>query len=277
MEEAVPADRSGLRVLVAEDNAVNARLMELYLGQLGHDSTLVSNGEEAVAAVLARDYDVVLMDAQMPILGGVDATEAIRLLPVVQPRIVAVTASVLAGDRTAFLAAGADEFIAKPVRLTTLAETLAQWLPAAQAAAGPTAAGVGTSSPTGTSGVLDEETVDELRDLGEDAFAQLYRQYLASLDDTVAAVCAAAQAPLGERSEEGSVHRLAHRLKGGSSAMGALRLADICRRLEEAPTGAAADGLLADLVDLRREHALVRAAIGDLLGVGLVVAAVDRT
>jgi CheY-like chemotaxis protein len=112
-----------LRVLVAEDQAVNAHLMALYLQQLGHDSDHVDNGERAVEAVRTGNFDVVLMDAQMPVLGGVDATAAIRCLPGPQPRIIAVTASVLPGDRAAFLAAGADEFLSKPVRLSTLRES----------------------------------------------------------------------------------------------------------------------------------------------------------
>lgn len=252
-----PAGRP-LRVLVAEDNAVNAQLMALYLRRLGHECTHVGDGEQAVAAVLHGTYDVVLMDAQMPVLGGIDATAAIRLLPLAQqPRVYAVTASVLAADRTAFLAAGADGFLTKPIRMGTLRDALDEVAPAptGAAAAGPEQVAV-----------LDPDTVEDLRDLGDEAFAHLYTRYLATLDDAVAAIVAAADLPSWSVDDEGSVPRLAHGLKGSSAALGATGLAEVCHSLETVdPAGLA----LADtLAVLERERARVRAAVTTLLAAG---------
>ncbi|MCZ2835905.1 hybrid sensor histidine kinase/response regulator [Modestobacter sp. VKM Ac-2985] len=258
-----PAGTTGrLRVLVAEDHAVNARLMSLYLDQLGHDCDHVENGEQAVEAVLEGAYDVVLMDAQMPVMGGVDATAAIRALPGPQPVIMAVTASVLASDRAAFLEAGADLFLTKPVRLAVLEQALSPYaiggrttlpaVPVAQAAA------QGEPSP------LDAETVEELRDLGDDGFRHLYGQYVASLESTVAALLAAAGGPAQVAEDEGSMDRLAHRLKGSSAALGALRLAELCQRLED--LGSTLSPAHEDLLStLEEESTRVRSAVRTLL------------
>jgi signal transduction histidine kinase/DNA-binding response OmpR family regulator/HPt (histidine-containing phosphotransfer) domain-containing protein len=249
------APGQGLRVLVAEDHAVNAHLIGLYLRQLGHDCEHVPNGQEAVDAVRNARYDVVLMDAQMPVMGGVEATAAIRSMPGPQPRILAVTASVLASDRTAFADAGADDFLTKPVRLATLDAALERW------GSGRTGQPLAAPAAPEEDGPLEAETVEELRDLGEEGFSHLYRQYAAALDSTVAALLAAdVTAP---DDDEAGVPRLAHRLKGSSAAMGALRLADVCRRLEEADaTSPDWDDALAAL---QEESRLVRAAVEELL------------
>jgi signal transduction histidine kinase/DNA-binding response OmpR family regulator/HPt (histidine-containing phosphotransfer) domain-containing protein len=277
----VPAAASGpaqqsrggrLRVLVAEDHEVNAHLIGLYLGQLGHDCERVANGQEAVEAVQRQAYDVVLMDAQMPVMGGVDATAVIRQLPIAQPRIVAVTASVLAGDRTAFLGAGADEFLTKPVRLATLDATLRRFAPVAgpPAAAPPQPAAVVPVPRPGEvldgeagAGVLDVETVDELRDLGTEAFAHLYGTYADGLPDTLAALAEAAAGGAWSEDDERSVPRLAHRLKGSSAAMGAVHMAELCQLLQNG-TGATPE-LDRALRQLQDEGLRVQAAVTSLL------------
>jgi signal transduction histidine kinase/DNA-binding response OmpR family regulator/HPt (histidine-containing phosphotransfer) domain-containing protein len=243
-----------LRVLVAEDHAVNAELIGHYLRQLGHSGSFVTDGEQAVQAVLADVFDVVLMDAQMPVLGGVDATAAIRLLHRPQPRIIALTASVLAGDRTAFLAAGADDFLAKPVRLAVLAGALEACRPSSL----PIPAAHLPGPPD--AGALDADLVDELRDLGDDAFAHLYDRYLDSLVTTVEALLAAADGGVWSEDDDGSVPRLAHRLKGSSASLGAARLAEVCERLQHMDGSRGVD-VSTVLSELETESRLVRDAV----------------
>jgi signal transduction histidine kinase/DNA-binding response OmpR family regulator len=115
-----------LRVLLAEDNPVNQKVATLLLERLGYRPDVVGNGLEAVTAVTERNYDVILMDLQMPLLDGLEATRRIRaeLPPQRQPRIIAMTANVLSEDRDACVAAGMDDYLPKPVRSQELADVL---------------------------------------------------------------------------------------------------------------------------------------------------------
>ena len=115
---------SGLSILVAEDNGVNQTIVDAMLRQLGHLPTLVGNGREALAALARKDFDLVLMDCNMPVLGGLEATRLLRAgsSGARNPRIpvIALTANAMEGDRENCLAAGMDDFVAKPVGLAIL-------------------------------------------------------------------------------------------------------------------------------------------------------------
>ncbi len=125
-EDTPAGDTPALRILVAEDNEVNQILIRAILDQLGHTCDLVANGELAVQQVQARNYDVVLMDVQMPVLDGVGATRAIRRLPGPAARvpIIAMTANALAEHRAAYLGAGMDDYLTKPVDVGALRRAL---------------------------------------------------------------------------------------------------------------------------------------------------------
>ncbi|MEJ8847910.1 GAF domain-containing protein [Variovorax rhizosphaerae] len=120
------ATRHPLRILLAEDNAVNQKLAMRLLQQMGYRADLASNGIEAVESVQRQDYDVVLMDVQMPELDGLDATRQICALmqPGERPRIVAMTANAMQGDQEMCLAAGMDDYLTKPIRVDRLVEAL---------------------------------------------------------------------------------------------------------------------------------------------------------
>jgi signal transduction histidine kinase/CheY-like chemotaxis protein len=117
--------RHPLRILLAEDNPVNQKLALRLLDRMGYRAEVVENGEEAVAAVEGSTYDVILMDIQMPELDGLEATRRIRRRwPGGTPRIVAMTANAMDGDREACLAAGMDDYISKPIAPEALQATL---------------------------------------------------------------------------------------------------------------------------------------------------------
>jgi PAS domain S-box-containing protein len=113
------ADECPLNVLLAEDNAVNQKVALRFLDRLGYRADAVGNGLEAVASVEARNFDLVLMDLQMPEMDGLEASRQIRArMPAHrQPKIVALTANAMQGDRDRCLAAGMDDYISKPVKL----------------------------------------------------------------------------------------------------------------------------------------------------------------
>ena len=119
--------RHPLRILLAEDNAVNQKLALRLLGQLCYEAQVAGDGRQAIEAVEAGDFDVVLMDVQMPELDGLEATRRIRARWPDRPlRIVAMTANAMAGDREACLAAGMDDYISKPIRSAELTAALAR-------------------------------------------------------------------------------------------------------------------------------------------------------
>ena len=123
------ADRHGLRILVAEDNDVNQRLIDAILGKAGHQLDIVGNGTEALHAMVRQDYDVVLMDIHMPEMDGMETTQRIRSLPdrrKSQVPIIALTANAMQGDRERYLKAGMNEYVSKPIDRHALFETIAR-------------------------------------------------------------------------------------------------------------------------------------------------------
>jgi CheY-like chemotaxis protein len=118
------ASRHPLRILLAEDNAVNQKLALRILQQMGYRADLASNGLEAVESVARQTYDVVLMDVQMPEMDGLEATRRIVANGSQRPRIVAMTANAMQGDREMCLAAGMDDYVTKPIRVDQLVEAL---------------------------------------------------------------------------------------------------------------------------------------------------------
>jgi GAF domain-containing protein/DNA-binding response OmpR family regulator len=132
------AARLPLRILLTEDNAVNQKLALRLLAQMGYRADLAGNGLEAIEAVERQHYDVVLMDVQMPEMDGLEATRRIRNLTgslrenlsgFNQPRIIAMTANAMQGDREMCLAAGMDDYISKPIRIEELVRALSQCQP----------------------------------------------------------------------------------------------------------------------------------------------------
>jgi len=121
------AARTGLNILIAEDNSINARVAVRLLQKYGHKPTLVQNGRMALEALNANAFDVVLMDLQMPDMDGFEATNAIRELEKITGRhipIVAMTAHAMNGDRERCLSAGMDGYVSKPINQQELLDSI---------------------------------------------------------------------------------------------------------------------------------------------------------
>jgi CheY-like chemotaxis protein len=123
---------AGVRVLVAEDNPVNQKLVMRLLERFGCRADAVANGAEALHALATLPYDVVLMDCQMPEVDGYEATAQVRHLERGSGRripIIALTANALEGDRERCLAAGMDDYLTKPLKVDELSRALGRWRP----------------------------------------------------------------------------------------------------------------------------------------------------
>ncbi len=125
-ENILPAT-SNLRILLAEDNLINQKIAVKILGKQGYEPAIASNGKEAVEMWSRGQYNMILMDVQMPEMDGLDATRLIRSRPNDQPVIIAMTANVLQGDRDACIQAGMDDYISKPVNPEELYRQLEKW------------------------------------------------------------------------------------------------------------------------------------------------------
>jgi CheY-like chemotaxis protein len=132
---ATPAVTGAPRIIVAEDNRVNQKVALQYLKNAGFAATVVSNGQEAIDALRQFPYELVLMDVQMPVLDGMEATRRIRQAQAAREpgfareiRIVAMTANAMAGDRELCLAAGMDDYTAKPLTPSGLKVVLENYL-----------------------------------------------------------------------------------------------------------------------------------------------------
>ena len=154
-EESRTEDFRGIRILVAEDNLVNQKLIVTLLKSLGIDPVVANNGEEAVEQRKKGDFDMILMDIQMPVMGGIDATQEILAYEkengLAHVPIIALTANALQGDRERYLKAGMDEYISKPVDMERLKELILHFRKSRKAE---------EESPTGKSEAQGQESVE---------------------------------------------------------------------------------------------------------------------
>ncbi|RPH44352.1 MAG: PAS domain S-box protein [Burkholderiales bacterium] len=237
---------AGLRLLVAEDNPTNRLLVGTRLRRAGHRVDLVENGLKAVEAVRANDYDVVLMDMQMPELDGVGATRAIRALPGPSGRvpIVALTADALPEFRERYMSSGLDDYMTKPIDWPALERVLRRYAPAPTgvarnadapdgqvAAADTTAAAavpivptvptvptvpVGPASTATPAARPDAGPVASMQeDLGEDIWGAVLEIYWPKAAEDLRACRAAMRA-----ADAAALRASAHSLKGASSSLG---------------------------------------------------------
>ncbi len=219
-----------LRVLVADDSAVNQRLLSTILEKEGHAVVLAANGREALAALRGGEFDVVLMDVQMPEMGGFEATAAIRAAEKETGRhvpIVALTAHALKGDREACLAAGMDDYLAKPVRAPALLDALsrvsAQSREAPLLTEPPAVAPVAPSRPS-----FDPEEVLSRVEGDRDLLREIVDLFVEETPGMLAEIRRCA----GE-GDAGGLERVAHRLRGTLLNFGARPAAEAALALEQ--------------------------------------------
>jgi CheY-like chemotaxis protein len=123
-----PSNSVPPRILMAEDNVINQRVGKLILQRAGYTIDLAADGVETLEAHKKQPYDLILMDCQMPIMDGFEASREIRRLPLPQPAIVAVTANALVGERERCLNAGMDDYLSKPFQAEQLVAVVVKWV-----------------------------------------------------------------------------------------------------------------------------------------------------
>jgi CheY-like chemotaxis protein len=222
-------------VLLVEDNELNR---EVALGLLEDAHLSISqaeNGQIAVQMIERDDYDLVLMDMQMPVLDGVAATMAIRSKPRFRSLpIIAMTANVMAGDREKCLRAGMNDHLAKPIDPDKLFDTLLRWIPPHASAAAtfemtpPTGAQLAASGSLVIPGI---DTTTALRRTGGNR--KRYESLLARFADSQSAAPSDIRAALATE-DSTAARRIAHSLKGASANLGVNSLAEIAAKVEAA-------------------------------------------
>lgn len=227
------AQRHPLHILLAEDNIVNQKVTARILERLGYRADIVANGYEVIEALERQRYDVVLMDVQMPEMDGLEAARRIcrRWPKEERPRLIAMTAYALEGDREWCLAAGMEDYITKPVKIEELVDALERSRPMLPPPT-ETEAVAQDSAP-----VLDQSAIDSL-------VAVMDKEVTGVLDvflDNAAKLMSEIEQSARHGSAEG-LKSAAHTLKSSSAMFGAMRLSNVCKELELLGRTGAVDG-----------------------------------
>jgi signal transduction histidine kinase/DNA-binding response OmpR family regulator len=254
-----------IRLLVAEDNPVNQEVAISMLEMLGCRCDLATNGVEVLAALEHKDYDVILMDCQMPEMDGFEATAEIRRREQATSgrhvTIIAVTANAMEGDREQCLRAGMDDYLSKPFSRVQLMEMLNEWCGGhANAAPPPATAEAAAEVGNEESYSLDPGALRNIRSLQQPGRPDI----LGKVIDLFLADCPGVMNRLRlaiESADAEQVRQNAHRLKSGSANLGATRMAELCRELEQLGRSGALDDATTLLARVETEFRQVVAAL----------------
>ncbi|MCC7082434.1 MAG: response regulator [Burkholderiales bacterium] len=287
--------RFDARVLLVEDNAVNAEICTAMLASLGCSVDTAANGVEAVEMSAEHRYDLVLMDCQMPVMDGFEATRTIRSREQVSPMahrvpIIALTANAMQGDRDRCLTVGMDDYLAKPFKRQQLEAVLAQYAHAGEAArsaattparasapgqglrlayvrpAAPTrrVAPAGAPAREGGGGsaeaVLDRAALAAIRALERPGSGDLLRRVLDRYAEDAPRLVASMRAAAAN-DDAHALQIAAHTLKSASANVGAMALAEMCKNLESTGRSGATTGAAEALLELDRELECVGCAL----------------
>jgi PAS domain S-box-containing protein len=226
------------RVLVVDDNQMNRQISREILRTLGVNATTAASGQEALDLLGTEEFDVVLMDVQMPDMDGFQATRLIRSSTAIRPQlpIIALTAHALSGDREKCLEAGMNDYLTKPIDPGELLDVLARWIAPeadeAKGSSGPDTAAAPISADTSGPGMElpGIDTEDGLKRFSGDA--GVYRQILMEFRD----YCAGYSEPIAgalERNDLSETARLVHTIKGAAGTVGATSLFNAAVELEK--------------------------------------------
>ena len=245
-------------VLLVEDNPVNQKVAQAMLAKLGIPVEVANNGREAVEMVQVRDFDLVLMDCQMPVMDGYEATAAIRAMPGGRGEhlpIIALTANAMQGDRQKCLEAGMDDFLSKPYGLAQLHATVLRWLSMAKTSSvreSTFESAESTENSTSTP-AINLKLLEALREIDPDGGMGLAHQIVQTfLDSAQQRVDHVEQAIASGDSE--MLGQAAHALKSSTANVGAETLSGLYKQLEKLGREQRIDDARDLLDEVRREH-----------------------
>jgi PAS domain S-box-containing protein len=261
--------RLPLRILLAEDNTVNQKLALHLLKRMGYRADLAANGLEVLQALQRQDYDVILMDVQMPDMDGLQATRAIheRWEASHHPCIVAMTANAMQGDREECLAAGMDDYLTKPIQVQALQEALERAglrankrtvppLEVVEAAAPPLAA----ERQSELEPALDPAVLAQLRQFQAEGEPDIVQELAAAFQLETPPLLAALHQAVA-RGQVEQLKRAAHNLKGSSSNLGASTMVRLSAELETIAKQGTVEGTAALVSRLEQEYQRVCLAL----------------
>ncbi|RMG94494.1 MAG: response regulator [Chloroflexi bacterium] len=283
------AKRHPLRLLLVEDNVINQKVALRILKKLGYDADVANNGQEALEALEQKVYDVIFMDIQMPVMDGVEATREIlrRWPPARRPRIIAMTAHALEGDKERYLAEGMNDYVSKPIQLERLVEALYRCQPledeeeeeGVRASRGGGGGGEETvvSSLTPSPIINDLQASPDSQDtllaspdspiditaaqeiMGPEA-QDLLRELLPIFVDDAAPLVATIRHAANTQ-DTIALKRAAHTLKGSSGSLGIIHLSRLSREIEQLAKEEAFDQIEAKVSELISEYERVKSLV----------------
>jgi two-component system, sensor histidine kinase and response regulator len=263
-----------LRILLAEDQPINQKIVLLMLQRLGYQADVADNGLEALEALQCQLYDVVLLDVQMPEMDGLEVARWVcqQRQPNQRPYLIAITAHTVQGDRERCLSAGMDRYLSKPLRLQVLAQELSQCKPLP-----PSATPLGTvpqevSAPHAFGSGVQQAKPDaidlavltafrqEMGDIGDAVITELITCYLEEAPQLLQTLRTAVS-----QQDAKTVQCVAHGLKACSASLGAIPFSQRCGELEAMALSAPIEQITAMMARLESEYTSVKAALNHAL------------
>ncbi|MBN1948663.1 MAG: response regulator [Candidatus Cloacimonetes bacterium] len=223
------ANQIPLHILLAEDNAINQKIALKILEKMGYLADVAANGLEVLQALERQNYDLIFMDIQMPEMDGLEATDRIiRQYPATtRPKIIAMTANAMQGDKEKCLQAGMDDYISKPVTIEGIKKALELWgKRIMETRPAPTPSGRGADD------IMDWKMIDSIKqlDIGDDEgnlLLELIRTFIEEYPGYLESIRTALN---GQNAD--AVRSLAHKMKGSSANLGAKGVAKVCYKIE---------------------------------------------
>ena len=222
------AERHPVNILVAEDNAINQTLINIILQRLGYKIDLAGNGKEVLEMVARKNYNIIFMDVQMPEMDGLEATRKIvELYGKSKPKIIAMTAFAMEGDKEKCLDAGMDDYVSKPIMIEEIQRMIEKW------SKKPVKAGTKNIRQIifSEDDLLDYNAIERLKEINEKVDPEFLGKVLGMFLEQAPQLLLEIKAHQ-QRGEWEQLGQKAHKLKGTSLNLGAKILADVCKQVE---------------------------------------------